>query len=82
MKEKVRSLSNNWNEDIKKNNNILRSNDVRLQSALEKISEKVGNNFNLKKEEAAKFLVEQTRILLGEKRTFNKKKFNFNQKKF
>jgi len=67
LKEKVRTLSNNWNEDIKKNNNILRSNDVRLQSALEKISEKVGGNFNLKKEEAARFLVEQTRILLGEK---------------
>ena len=67
LKEKVRSLSNNWNEDIKKYNNILRNNDVRLQSALEKISDKIGGNFNIKKEEAAKFLVEQTRILLGEK---------------
>ena len=67
LKEKVRTLSNNWNEDIKKYNNILRNNDVRLQSALEKISEKVGGNFDIKKEEAAKFLVEQTRILLGEK---------------
>ena len=67
LKEKVCSLSNNWNEDIKKYNNILRNNDVRLQSALEKISDKIGGNFNIKKEEAAKFLVEQTRILLGEK---------------
>ena len=67
LKEKVRTLSNNWNEDIKKYNNILRNNDVRLQSALEKISEKVGGNFDIKKEEAAKFIVEQTRILLGEK---------------
>jgi len=67
LKEKVRSLSNNWNDDIKKYNNILRNNDVRLQSALEKISDKIGGNFNIKKEEAAKFLVEQTRILLGEK---------------
>ena len=67
LKEKVRSLSNNWNEDIKKYNNILRNNDVRLQSALEKISDKIGGNFDIKKEEAAKFLVEQTRILLGEK---------------
>ena len=80
LKEKVRSLSNNWNEDIKKYNNILRSNDVRLQSALEKISEKVGGNFNIKKEEAAKFLVEQTRILLGEKEHLIKENSILNKK--
>ena len=67
LKEKVRSLNNNWNEDIKKYNNILRNNDVRLQSALEKISDKISGNFNIKKEEAAKYLVEQTRIIMGEK---------------
>ena len=67
LKEKIQSLSNNWNEDIKKYNNILRNNDIRLQSALEKVSEKIGGGFDLKKEEAAKFLVEQMNIILGEK---------------
>ena len=67
LKEKVQSLSNNWNEDIKKYNNILRNNDIRLQSALEKISEKISGGFDLKKEEAAKFLVEQMNICMGEK---------------
>ena len=67
LKEKVQSLSNNWNEDIKKYNNILRNNDIRLQSALEKISEKLSGGFDLKKEEAAKYLVEQMNICLGEK---------------
>ena len=33
----------------KKYNNILRNNDVRLQSALEKISDKIGGNFNINK---------------------------------
>ena len=80
LKEKVRSLSNNWNEDIKKYNNILRSNDVRLQSALEKISDKISGNFNIKKEEAAKFLVEQTRILLGEKEHLIKENSILNKK--
>ena len=67
LKEKVQSLTNNWNEDIKKYNNILRNNDIRLQSALEKISEKVSGGFDIKKEEAAKYLVEQMNICLGEK---------------
>ena len=67
LKEKVQSLSNNWNEDIQKYNNILRNNDIRLQSALEKISEKISGGFDLKKEEAAKYLVEQMNICLGEK---------------
>ena len=67
LKEKVQSLSNNWNEDIKKYNNILRNNDIRLHSALEKISEKISGGFNLKKEEAAKYLVEQMNICMGEK---------------
>ena len=80
LKEKVRNLNNNWNEDIKKYSNILRSNDVRLQSALEKISEKIGGNFNIKKEEAAKFLVEQTRILLGEKEHLIKENSILNKK--
>ena len=80
LKEKVRSLSNNWNEDIKKYNNILRSNDIRLQSALEKMSDKIGGSFNIKKEEAAKFLVEQTRILLGEKEHLIKENSILNKK--
>ena len=80
LKEKVRSLSNNWNEDIKKYNNILRNTDVRLQSALEKISDKIGGNFNIKKEEAAKFLVEQTRIILGEKEHLIKENSILNKK--
>ena len=67
LKEKVQSLSNNWNEDIQKYNNILRNNDIRLQSALEKVSEKISGGFDLKKEEAAKYLVEQMNICLGEK---------------
>ena len=67
LKEKVASLSNNWNEDIKKYNNILRTNDIRLQSALEKVSDKISGGFDIKKEEAAKYLVEQMNIVLGEK---------------
>ena len=80
LKEKVRLLSNNWNEDIKKYNTILRNSDVRLQSALEKVSEKVGGNFNIKKEEAAKYLVEQMRILLGEKEHLIKENSILNKK--
>ena len=80
LKEKVRSLSNNWNEDIKKYNTILRNSDVRLQSALEKVSEKIGGNFNIKKEEAAKYLVEQMRILLGEKEHLIKENSILNKK--
>ena len=80
LKEKLRTLNNNWNEDIKKYNNILRNNDIRLQSALEKISDKIGGNFNIKKEEAAKFLVEQTRIILGEKEHFIKENSILNKK--
>ena len=67
LKEKVASLSNNWNDDIKKYNNILRNNDIRLQSALEKVSDKISGGFDIKKEEAAKYLVEQMNIVLGEK---------------
>ena len=67
LKEKVASLSNNWNDDIKKYNNILRNNDIRLQSALEKVSDKISEGFDIKKEEAAKYLVEQMNIVLGEK---------------
>ena len=67
LKEKVASLSNNWNDDIKKYNNILRTNDIRLQSALEKVSDKISGGFDIKKEEAAKYLVEQMNIVLGEK---------------
>ena len=80
LKEKLRTLNNNWNEDIKKYNNILRNNDIRLQSALEKISDKIGGNFDIKKEEAAKFLVEQTRIILGEKEHFIKENSILNKK--
>ena len=80
LKEKVRSLSNNWNEDIKKYNTILRNSDVRLQSALEKVSEKIAGNFNIKKEEAAKYLVEQMRILLGEKEHLIKENSILNKK--
>ena len=80
LKEKLRTLNNNWNEDIKKYNNILRNNDIRLQSALEKISDKIGGNFNIKKEEAAKFLVEQTRIILGEKEHLIKENSILNKK--
>ena len=80
LKEKLRTLNNNWNEDIKKYNNILRNNDIRLQSALEKISDKIGSNFNIKKEEAAKFLVEQTRIILGEKEHLIKENSILNKK--
>ena len=67
LKEKVLSLSNNWNEEVKKYDNILRNNDIRLQSALEKISEKISGGFDLKKEEAAKYLVEQMNICLAER---------------
>ena len=67
LKEKVASLNNNWNDDIKKYNNILRNNDIRLQSALEKVSDKISGGFDIKKEEAAKYLVEQMNIVLGEK---------------
>ena len=80
LKEKVRSLNNNWNEDIKKYNNILRNNDIRLQSALEKISDKISGNFNIKKEEAAKYLVEQTRIIMGEKEHLIKENSILNKK--
>ena len=80
LKEKVQSLSNNWNEDIKKYNNILRNNDIRLQSALEKISEKIGGGFDLKKEEAAKYLVEQMNICLGEKNHLLKENSILNKK--
>ena len=80
LKEKVRLLSNNWNEDIKKYNTILRNSDVRLQSALEKVSEKIGGNFNIKKEEAAKYLVEQMRLLLGEKEHLIKENSILNKK--
>ena len=72
LKEKVKSLNSNWESDIKKYNLILKNNDIRLQSALEKISQKVGGGFDLKKEEAAKFLVEQMNICLEEKTNFLK----------
>ena len=80
LKEKLQSLNYNWNEDIKKYNNILRSNDIRLQSALEKISEKISGGFDLKKEEAAKYLVEQMNICLGEKNHLLKENSILNKK--
>ena len=80
LKEKLQSLNYNWNEDIKKYNNILRNNDIRLQSALEKISEKISGGFNIKKEEAAKYLVEQMNICLGEKNHLLKENSILNKK--
>ena len=80
LKEKLQSLNYNWNEDIKKYNNILRNNDIRLQSALEKISEKISGGFDLKKEEAAKYIVEQMTICLGEKNHLLKENSILNKK--
>ena len=66
LNNKCNELKRNWDEDIKKFNNIIKSLDIRLQSSLSNISKGFGP-FNIQKEEAAKYLVEQMSIYIQEK---------------
>ena len=55
-----------WNEDTMKFESIIRENDQRLNNALAQIPS-LYNDFNVDKENAAKFLVKEVNIYLNEK---------------
>ncbi len=79
LKEKLESIDRNWNEDIKKFNDIIQNTDMRLNSALSQVPNNYGN-FNIKKEEAAKFLVEQMNIYIQEKSNLLRENSELNKK--
>ena len=79
LKEKLESIDRNWNEDIKKFNDIIQNTDMRLNSALSQVPSNYGN-FNIKKEEAAKFLVEQMNIYIQEKSNLLRENSELNKK--
>ena len=79
LKEKLESIDRKWNEDIKKFNDIIQNTDMRLNSALSQVPNNYGN-FNIKKEEAAKFLVEQMNIYIQEKSNLLRENSELNKK--
>ena len=66
LKEEIKIINKKWNEDTMKFESIIRENDQRLNNALSQIPS-LYNDFNVDKENAAKFLVKEVNIYLNEK---------------
>ena len=66
LNNKCNELKRGWDDDIKKYNDIIKNLDIRLKSSLSNISKNFGP-FNIQKEEAAKYLVEQMSLYIQEK---------------
>ena len=66
LKEEIKIINTKWNEDTMRFQNIIRENDQRLNNALVQIS-MCYNDFNVDKENAAKFLVKEVNLYLNEK---------------
>ena len=66
LKEEIKIINQKWNEDTMKFESIIRENDQRLNNALAQIPA-LYNDFNVDKENAAKFLVKEVNIYLNEK---------------
>ncbi len=82
LQNQVDNLIKNWSDDQLKFNNLLNENDQKLFDALKKIPE-CFNNFDINKEKAANYLVNQVNeylneknILLNELSILNKKNFD------
>ena len=61
LKEEIKIINQKWNEDTLKFESIIRENDQRLNNALNQIPQ-LYNDFNIDKENAAKFLVKEVNI--------------------
>ena len=66
VKEGIKIINKKWNEDMMKFESIERENDQRLNNALSQIPS-LYKDFNIDKENAAKFLVKKVNIYLNEK---------------
>ena len=69
LKEEIKIINTKWNEDTMRFENIIRENDQRLNNALVQIP-MCYNDFNVDKENAAKFLVKEVGLYLNEKKNF------------
>ena len=69
LKEEIKIINTKWNEDTMRFENIIRENDQRLNNALVQIP-MCYNDFNVDKENAAKFLVKEVNLYLNEKKDF------------
>ena len=69
LKEEIKIINSKWNEDTMRFENIIRENDQRLNNALVQIP-MCYNDFNVDKENAAKFLVKEVNLYLNEKKDF------------
>ena len=67
LKEEIKIINSKWNEDTMRFENIIRENDQRLNNALVQIPQ-CYNDFNVDKENAAKFLVKEVNLYLNEKK--------------
>ena len=67
LKEEIKIITKKWNEDTMKFEDIIRENDQRLNNALSQIP-MCYNDFNVDKENAAKFLVKEVNLYLNEKK--------------
>ena len=66
LKEQINLIKKKWNEDTIKFESIIKENDQRLNNALNQIPN-LYNDFNIDKENAAKFLVNEVNLYLNEK---------------
>ena len=66
LKGEIKIINKKWNEDTIKFESIIRENDQRLNNALNQIPN-LYNDFNIDKENAAKFLVNEVNMYLNEK---------------
>ena len=67
LKAEIDIITKKWNEDTMKFEEIIRENDQRLSNALSQIP-MCYNDFNVDKENAAKFLVKEVNLYLNEKK--------------
>lgn len=79
LNSKLETMRREWKNDIDKYNSIIEVNDKRMNCALAQIP-KTFDKFNIKKEEAAKFLVEQMNIYIKEKANLLKENSELNKK--
>ena len=79
LNSKLESMRKEWQNDIDKYNSIIEVNDKRMSCALAQLP-KTFDKFNIKKEEAAKFLVEQMNIYIKEKANLLKENSELNKK--
>lgn len=79
LNNKMNSMRAEWKNDIDKYNSIIEANDKRMNCALAQIPKNF-DKFNIKKEEAAKFLVEQMNIYIKEKANLLKENSTLNKK--